>query len=640
MLFRSILIFGATEFLVQPSLAQDIWKTVDSSGPQHSPTVWESLSDVKRLNKSRSSWEIVPEHKERDQRSKIVIWEVLEPEDSPAIPPPENTSIYEVTPPSSLEEAEARLLTLPLVPSDFKPVLNLSHAVPTASILSQEEWRLVSGSISPLTNASGAENVNYSIQVDYGFSDKIQISGFYSNANDPLNAKIKGDDTRLKNFWESFGAAVRYRYLAKKNWSLALNSSLESWTVGSGGSDSLAQNSDNNTRANIFNNSGKRVETQNIIGSIALPLTWKTNNQLQFTVTPGISFLPSSQGEDQGGTGEFYGWNPYMSGGFLWYPIPEVGLSASIAQPIGNGANSFDKNLRFSRVPIWSGGVNWHFNPRIAFQGQLTNGFGVTPATALLTLPSDNRLGYSAKIIITPDAADTPQHPLNARQRSLSLGGLTVNTALIPPRANSIAKISSDLNGNVDATIEHSISNIFQVNLNRSKSNGIPQNSEHSRTYLNHNSVNWRVSGKAVLTSQLRGARIWSAFRISSGHNKDSTNTSGKRYLFAEAPFTWDINPNLAININPKAASSEVGTIWGLGISANINLSKGWELIPEANIVLNSQKENNCTLGLRWNATDDIAIEIYGSTASSTLDIGQLLNAEQIRWGSRLIIRL
>ena len=33
------------------------------------------------------------------------------------------------------------------------------------------------------------------------------------------------------------------------------------------------------------------------------------------------------------------------------------------------------------------------------------------------------------------------------------------------------------------------------------------------------------------------------------------------------------------------------------------------------------------------------AIEIYGSTASSLVDMGQLLNAKQIRWGSRLTFK-
>ena len=120
---------------------------------------------------------------------------------------------------------------------------------------------------------------------------------------------------------------------------------------------------------------------------------------------------------------------------------------------------------------MFSAGLNWHLNPRIALQGQLTNGFGATPATALLTLPSDNRLGYSAKIVLTPDAADTPQPRLPPKQRSLSLGGLTVNTALVPPNTTSTAAISADTEGNLDTSVGYSISNIFQFNFYRSSSN-------------------------------------------------------------------------------------------------------------------------------------------------------------------------
>ena len=70
-------------------------------------------------------------------------------------------------------------------------------------------------------------------------------------------------------------------------------------------------------------------------------------------------------------------------------------------------------------------------NPRIGFRALLTNGFGATPATALLTLPSANRLGYNASFVFTADAPILPRF-LYKRQRSLAQGGLTVNTALVP----------------------------------------------------------------------------------------------------------------------------------------------------------------------------------------------------------------
>ena len=178
-----------------------------------------------------------------------------------------------------------------------------------------------------------------------------------------------------------------------------------------------------------------------------------------------------------------------MSGGLLWHPIPEIGVTASVAQPLGSGTNNFDRNLKYSRVPIFSGGINLHLNPRIALQGQLTNGFGLTPATALLTLPSDNRVGYSASFIYTPDAADTPQPPLSPRQQSLSLGGLTVNTALVPADTTSIAKISADNKGSFDTTIGFSLSNIFHLDFYRSELKSVPQTNIQARTYFANDST-------------------------------------------------------------------------------------------------------------------------------------------------------
>ena len=636
----SILAGIANEFLFHQSQAQVVWKSNANSNENSSPVYWEPVNESGVQNPPDVIWEIIPENREQNNQETKVLWKLVDTNNEITTPSLEIKSNLEKIKPSSFEEAEALLKTIPLQSTDFKPLLNLSHAVPTALTLSPEEWRLRSSTLSPFKYASGTGNQNYVIKIDYGLTSTLQISGFYSEADDPLNAEITGLNARPGNYWEVFGAASRWKFLAKKNWSLALISSLESWTVGSGGSDSLVQNSGETASPNIFNNSGKRVETQNIIGSIALPLTWNTSKKWQFTFSPGINFLPFSQGKGQGGEGEFYGTNLYISGGLLWQPIAEVGLTASVAHPLGSGTNSFDKNLRYSRVPVFSGGLNWHLNPRIALQGQLTNGFGATPATSLLTLPADNRLGYSAKIVLTPDAADTPQPPLSSRQQSLSLGGLTVDTALIPPDAVSLIKIGSDVQGNFNTTLGHSISNIFQFNFYRSKDNGVPQNTDQARTYMNNGAINWRGSGKAVLTSPLRGAPIWSALRISFGRNMDIVNNTGQGYLFAETPLTWEANSTIGFNINPKIAWSGVGTLYGLGTSSNIQLAPRWELIPEINIILNSENEFNGTLGLRHNPSENITIEVYGSTSASTIDIGQLVNAEEIRWGGRLIVKL
>ena len=327
-----------------------------------------------------------------------------------------------MAPPTNLEEAEILLRNIPLQPRDYRTLLNLSYTVPTANTLGEQEWRLKTSTLSPFKASSGTGNQNYAIQLDLGLTNTLQISGFYTEADDPLNAPITGLDIRPANFWEVYGAAARWKLSSTNNLALALNGSIESWKVGSGGSDSLSQNKGDAASPNIFNNSGQRVTTNNLVGSLAFPLTWQANKQWEFTFTPGINFLPSSQGRGQGGEGEFYGTNPYVSSGFLWHPTSQLGITASIAQPIGSGNNSFDKDLKYSKVPVFTGGINWHLNPRIALQGLLTNGFGATPATALLTFLLTIAWG-TTQALSSPRC--TVPNLLSLQQKSLSLGGLT-----------------------------------------------------------------------------------------------------------------------------------------------------------------------------------------------------------------------
>ena len=638
----SLLTVGLSEIQLRKVQSQVIWEPIDTPKSQETPVFSEQIiTNSEKPANTQIDWKILPEVEDQNQPSSMVIWEVIENEDDGLIPPSVKESDSRFIPPDNLNDAEALFDIIPLQSNDFKPLLNLSHAVPTASVLTQEEWRLIASTISPFKYSSGTGNQNYAIQLDYGLTDTFQISGFYSEADDPLNAQIKGRDIRPANLWKVLGGAARWKFFTNTNISLALNGSLESWTVGSRGNNSRGQSSGNNDSPNIFNDSGKRVETQNFIGSISIPLTWHVNQEWQFTFNPGINFLPHSQGEGQGGSREFYGTNPYISGGLMWHPMPEIGVTASIAQPVGNGTNSFDKNLEYSKVPIFSGGINLHLNPRIALQGQLTNGFGLSPATALLTLPSDNRLGYSASFVYTPDAVDTPQPSFSPIQQSLSLGGLTVNTALVPTDTTSIAKFSTDNKGSFDTTFGFSISNILHLDFYRSNLKSVPQDNALSRTYFANNSTTvYRGSGKVVLTSPLRGAPVWSALRLSFGRNIDEETNSANGYLFAETPLTWEVNPKAALSINPKLAWTGEGSLWGIGLGGNIYLAPGWELVPETNISLSSMEKSNYTLGLRWNATNNITIEAYGTTASSIIDMGQLLKAEEVRWGGRISIKL
>ena len=568
-----------------------------------------------------------------------ILWVPVPAADPSLASPAAGTSTSQRQPPGSAAEAAAILKALTPTEADYPPLLRLGPAVPTANQLGEQQGQFSALTLSPFSGgaATGTGNQNYALRLDGGLTDALQVSAFYSNADDPLYAPITGKAVQPGNFWESYGGALQWQLLKQKAWKLGLGGSLEGWNVGSGGGDSFSTKNQPCSSPNIFNNSGCRVFTRNVVGSVTLPLSWQAAQQWQLTLTPGVSFLPASQGAGQGGAGAFYGNNPFISGGVSWQPSRHLALFTSALMPVGDGANAFNGDLVFSRVPILSGGVNWALNPRIALEGLLTNGWGATPATALLALPSSNRLGYMARFTYTPAAADTPQPELSPRQRSIALGGLTVNTALVPPDGTTELWANADSGGNIFGYAGQSLSNIFQLDLIKAGwFNNVPQTTPLADTYTTNGAWQFRIGGKAVTLSPLRGFPIWAAGRISFG--RELPPGSGQGYAFAESILTWEANRTLALHLNPKLAWSGVGTPWGFGLGANIQLGQSFQLIPELNLVASSFDQSNGSLALRWLANDSLKVDVYVSNAAGLLDMGQLLAADQARVGGRVIL--
>ncbi|WP_320675174.1 hypothetical protein [Prochlorococcus sp. MIT 1341] len=615
---------------------------------------WETFPASKNNSSSQPViWENIPEDKYPGNAP--VVWDVIEDQELPDKEKEIKEYFGELKIPNNYGEAQAVFNQLEPRPEDYQLPLRIGNAVPTANQVFESDIRLNAYQISPFMpgESGGTGNQNYSIQFDFGITDRLQLSGFASQADDPLFAKIESLSSQPGNFWESFGAEFKFRLASDpyglyqdapgKYWNLALAASIEGWNVGSGGCDSALCKGNNDASPNIFNDSGQRVFTRNVIGSIALPISWNTSSTSQLTFSPGVSFLPEKQGSGQGGAGDFYGNNYWVSGGLFWKPIPEIELFTSTLLSLGPGNNSFDKNLNFERVPIFTGGLTWNLNPRIALEGALTNGWGATPATSLLALPSSNQLGYSAKFVYNSGAPDTPQLPLTKRQHSLASGGLTVNTALVPPDGTTQLWGNLDNRGNIFGSLSYSISNIFQLDLYKAglfsqvDSVGGEPSSSLERNYTTDDGLHWRVGGKAVALSPLRGAPIWTSGRISLGRNNDAKSYQG--YIFAESINTYEVNSWLAVNVNPKAVISGVSDPWGVGLSANMQLGNSFQLIPEINLVGSHREATNMTLALRWLARPDTTyVDFYISNAAGMLDIGQMIRSDDLRLGTKVSI--
>ena len=564
--------------------------------------------------------------------------------------PPADGSVTASTPagpPQSAQEAEERRLALPPPAESYPPLLRLGQ-MPVASFLDdgygEFGFQQVSAGSGRQGGGGGSGNQNYGFRADLSVNSRLLLSAFYSYADDPLYATITARSTQPAGLWTAGGAALRARLAGGKAWALGAEGSIEQFTVGSGGCFS---NACSGTSDNIFNSSGQRVLTRNWVGSLSLPLSWKPNPRWQLNLTPAVAFLPSTQGAGQGGAGTFYGTNISVGVGSSYRIGDQLNLFGSAVLPLGPGTNAFGPSLSFVRVPILSVGANYAINPRIALEAAVTNGYGLTPATAVLALPSaPNEAMLSGRFVWNPGAPDSPRVRFTPRQRSLTLGGLSVSTALLPPSETTQLWVNGDSLGNLLGSAAYSVSNDFAFeasggtygNAGATATGAAPGNTAASflNTYLGPGNVNVRLGGKAVVFRPTKGLPVWAAGRITVGRNFQTSSYQG--YLFFESVNTWEATPWLAFNLNPKLAWSGFGTPWGVGLSANIQLGPSFQLIPEVNAVATSfggPNGTNGTLALRWLANERTAVDLYASNATGLLDLGQLLGTNQIRVGAK-----
>ena len=410
---------------------------------------------------------------------------------------------------------------------------------------------------------------------------------------------------------------------------MSFSSSLEYWVVSSGGHD----------KKSIFNeidNSVGHDRHEEFIYSFSFPFTSQINNQTNFIVVPGLTFMPDVIGDKNVGK-NFYGNNYFLATGLNFDIANNLQLTSSYTYLLGPGNNSFDENINFRRESIYSYGFNWDLSPVIGIEGKITNGYGLTPSTSLLTIPSDNKPLYYIGGNYKPFLEDTKFAPLNKNNELLLFGGLTVENALFPERGITQVGLNYDEKGNLFASYGYSLSNLFQLEISTGSFNEVnPKNENNANLkgiYLNENTFSYRFGGKLLIFSPQKDDHFWMTLRTSLGRN-EGLNHQG--YMFSELINTFKVNNWIALNISPKYFLSGVESFGGIGISSNINLLENFQFIPEINTSLKDNSDFNSTYALRYSYAQDKSIDLYYSNAAGIQDIGQLLENKEYRFGIKM----
>ena len=468
-----------------------------------------------------------------------------------------------------------------------------------------------------------------SFVLDYGISESSLLSIYFSEADDDLYNLIDGQKSNYH--WQNYALSFKKKILDENEYdfTMSLVSTIEYWRSSSG----------SETTKSIYNqqdNSYGKEQFENIVGAFSLPLSKNLNNNFTLAFVPGITFLPEKLGS-KGIDENAYGNNFYLGSGFVLDLAEDVNVLFSYTTPFGPGYNYFDSDLKYSRKSLYSFGLSWDINPKIGVEGKITNSFGSSPSTSLLTIPSDNKILYSANFIYKPYEEDTSLDPLNEIDELVNHGGISVSNALVPKAGTSQINLNYDTKGNLFGFYGYSLSNIFQLELINIGTFEDIKNIQNKNgglfsTFLSDNNLHYRLGGKVMIFSPQKDDFFWMSVRTSVGRNVDTN----QGYLFSELINTFRINEKVAINLSPRYFFSGTKSFGGVGVSSYINLLDNLQLIPEINTSFKNDSDFNSSLGLRYSFLPGKSIDLYYSNGLGIQDIGKILKGNEYQFGIKL----
>lgn len=512
----------------------------------------------------------------------------------------------------------------------------LGITVPTAHTLKEGVWNIYGDQVFPINEgeSGGSANQNYSIFFNSGMTKNMMISTFFAIADDPLHRKISKVDSQPSNLWLNLGGAIKFKILDGEKLDISIDSALEYWKVKSGGCNSgfgSIGSGCNSKSPNIFNNNSDPVVNDNLIGSLAFPMTYDFSKFINFTLVPKFSFLPDSQG-NKFGSGKFYGSNFGLGLGFSYVPHRKFKTYSSFYIPL-TGNNSFNQDLIFEQKIISTLGFLYSFDTKTAFEGYVTNSYGSTPSTSILTLPSSNELILGSRFIYTPGGFFYRREPDPITRNPNLISNLSVNNTFFLGYGKTLSELNVSGGGSFWKRLKFGISDKFDLDMSWETFPNFKKDiNQFESQYLTPSTHSARIGGKVLLIGNNSKNSFNNALRLSLGRKVFSDNWRG--YFFSELINSYHLSDKLSFHFNPKIANANE-TISSIGIGIDFKVIKNFTIKTEYNIAMENS-EDNTTISIRKSFQDSKFIDIYSSNSYSFIDMGQLQRASSQKYGLRL----
>jgi hypothetical protein len=505
-----------------------------------------------------------------------------------------------------LETTSDTAPTQPVTPLNRQPI-RLLH-LNTANQLQQGDLSISVGETQTIQGGFGTGNQSYFAYLDWGVTDNLQLGWTYMINDDPTYNPING--VFVPQQYQATGPNLKYRFYQDEHWSLGILGSLEQFQIYSG--------------PGLFNNYRSPTVSNTIAGTVQFPISYRFNEQFQVHVTPAVNIFSNSLNGVP-----FYGTVFNVGLGGSWFVSEDFSLFANAVIPL-TGDNAFNANRDFYKTVTWSAGGTYAFNKAIAVELHVTNSFGGTPTTGVLTLPTAaNEVLVGGQFIMVPSAKEVRHIPYSAHQKKLLFDGFTLTSPYVLPTDSFGIRLTGDSEGSIGGALYYGFLQDFQAEFLISSIGGFDTQSVLETDV--GTDTQYRLGGKLMFLNQADKDPFSLAGRLTVG--RDFGNEQG--YMMLELPFMYEFNSQLAALFSPKAAINGGNTPVGLGLGLNYQILPTIQLIGEVTPLVTGER-TVWAAGLRFFPMDSLAIDLLGTNATSQLDLGELVAEPGTRFSASL----
>ncbi len=469
---------------------------------------------------------------------------------------------------------------------------------------------------------AGTGNQNYHGGGSYAFTDRFTLGVELQNYIDPVGGPIAGlpgagPDKVPQLETNQIALWGKYQLYKDDRWAIAALGSAEVFTT---------------MKTDLWG-SWLNPQSNIVIGAIKAPISYSVSPKLQLHLTPGITLGPDEIDGDQ-----FYGNMVTMGAGVTYRAHPRLALFGSV-ETVLNGENTIASDGNWTTQPVWSAGGRYNVTPRLAFEGYLTNGFGVSPATSAWAFwPDGDHLLVGGRLVYTPgDTRDvsyrTLSLPATQPQLNTQQDGFTLGSAATLEPGLMRADLWYGSGNNSGASINFSPDRDIELQFLFEQ---FSDNATSDPSLVPTTHVRYMIGPKLRFMDQNNGNPFSLAGRMLYGR-QISPGSLKVGVFYTDLTANYKTGNGFSFTASPKVAAWGSKELIGLGMGVAYGFGNGLELMAEATPIGRDGSETTWAAGARYHfGQSGFSVDAQATNAIGRHGIGSMIAQDDTRFALTL----